>query len=591
MRKKIDAPSAGPRLFLTSANQPTQVAYGLTQADVIDAFITSVLASPVILLAASYYFESSATRGLVARYPRIFGQDNAHVLFFVNEAYPSFTEHGLGKVEKSPRSLRSYTDLGRVRQRGRAMDRLGVVGVRSDIDISDALVAAWLNSCMSSEDGSIRSLVGQRVDSASIDEAVLQCMALADRGSYDFVWNTIAPDVRASRFIAPLSRDLRRKLADLYGGVMSLTLGATETTPATWNEGPGVTRRTIGHLGIFQRLLGHLGISIPRLREEEVSLMRILNLPELELIRGMHSLIIETANEVQEDVLDYWRAVELMERRGLGRRLAPSQVKAALTSSFLALGLSPEEASVRRIVQIEKVMDNRFISHFRSTIEGILSADAGARTNSVGFATQRTAILPKDILVFASADPLSMAGAGAAARLALDREFKRIRRALEDLQDKCRLEVRHEPAFEISDLQSVLLKYNPRFFHFSGHGTSVGQVLLERGDSVDLVRIGPIVRALQLISTNIECVVFNSCFSSSAIRDVGRRIEFAVLMSDAIDDDSALEFSASFYGAVGAGIAVPKAFEIACNALDLGNLPQSDVPRLFRRGKAVKRLP
>jgi hypothetical protein len=64
-----------------------------------------------------------------------------------------------------------------------------------------------------------------------------------------------------------------------------------------------------------------------------------------------------------------------------------------------------------------------------------------------------------------------------------------------------------------------------------------------------------------------------------------------VLMSDAIDDDSALEFSASFYGAVGAGIAVPKAFEIACNALDLGNLPQSDVPRLFRRGKAVKRLP
>ncbi len=510
-------------------------------------------------------------------------------MFFINAEYPSFREHGLGKAEKSPKSFEPFSDIRIVQRRGRMLDRLDIVGTRSDIDVSDALVAAWINSCNSDDPTSVGTLIRRRTDPALADVAVLQCIQVANRGSYDFIWQTIAPEIQEWPLLSPLAADFGRKLADLYAEIMSLTLAAIETTPSIATEGRGVSSRSLGHLGVFYRILGHIGLDIRALRSEEM-LLRVLATPELALIRRLHALTLQAANKVQDDLLDYWRALQLAENRARLRRLTHREMKAALTSSFRALGLYPDESYLKKILQIELALENRFLSHFKSEIERMMfSTDEPYPLLLPSTSPYRKQTVPRDILLFASADP-STTGSSLA-KLALDREFKEIRSALEALYDKCQISIWYEPAFEIRDLQPALLKANPRYFHFSGHGTKHGEILVEGGKTADLVRIGPIARALELIASRIECAVFNACFSETAIAEIGDKINYAVLMSDAVGDEAAIKFAASFYGALGAGLKIPRAFAIACNAIELFGLPQSDVPRLFRRGTRVTKLP
>jgi hypothetical protein len=115
-------------------------------------------------------------------------------------------------------------------------------------------------------------------------------------------------------------------------------------------------------------------------------------------------------------------------------------------------------------------------------------------------------------------------------------------------------------------------------------------VVVEGKLKYDVVSIAPITKMIELVSDKVECVVFNSCYSEAAIGNLGKQIEYAVLMSDAISDDAAIKFASSFYAAVGDGTTIERAFFIARTVLELYKLPDADLPRLYRGGTRVAKL-
>jgi hypothetical protein len=82
-------------------------------------------------------------------------------------------------------------------------------------------------------------------------------------------------------------------------------------------------------------------------------------------------------------------------------------------------------------------------------------------------------------------------------------------------------------------------------------------------------------------------VVLNACYSEGQAQAIAEHTDCVVGMSDAIGDQAAIRFAASFYQALGYGRDVKTAFDLGCNQIDLEHLGDKDVPQLL----ATKRRP
>ncbi len=565
-------------LFFTPGNLPTQIAYRLTQNDVHDAFIVSLLRRNIVLFAASFYFESAYTRLLVDWYPTIWRSQDLRALFFINSEYPSFQEHGLGKIEKSPPSFKPYSNTEFVQRRGLKLDSLGIIGLRRDRSVSGQLVEAWVSSCNSIEKGSIGDIINSKIPEKLSEKARYLLLEVADSNKYDFIWPAISSNILSNNIISPLAFELQNKLADLYSEIMADMIGAIETSPSILQiSNSSVTRRTLGDLGLFAGIIKSLGVNITDLRDES-KLLRVLALPELEFLRRIHDDLVAAALGVSRVVRDEWRAIGLAENTIAGAQLDHRQIREAIRNALFACGISNPGSLLEKILRVENHYEGRFLAVFREKITEIMKDSVFDQNN------QKTGEHYKnyeDILLFISSNPEG--------DLRVDKEYREIDDAIESLKERKCIQL-GKPVFatSVNDVQVRILNTKPTYFHFSGHGDSQGRIVLENGDKGKTVNIRAIVDALVNLS-KAKCVVFNSCFSESAIADVGSKIEYAVLMSDEIEDESAIRFARGFYLALGSGTDVLTAFFAGCNSIDLSGLDDVAVPRLYQHGALVKR--
>ena len=65
----------------------------------------------------------------------------------------------------------------------------------------------------------------------------------------------------------------------------------------------------------------------------------------------------------------------------------------------------------------------------------------------------------------------------------------------------------------------------------------------------------------KLFAAHVRCVVLNACYSEAQARAVAEHIPYVVGMTRALGGDAAITFSTAFYDALGAGEAVPFAYE------------------------------
>jgi hypothetical protein len=181
--------------------------------------------------------------------------------------------------------------------------------------------------------------------------------------------------------------------------------------------------------------------------------------------------------------------------------------------------------------------------------------------------------------------------------LRLDQESKAIQEALRMSKNGERFELEQSWAIGDQELQDGLLRYQPDVVHLSGHGSRGGQIVLE--ESSELRDLGPrtapvptpedlwlrgLVQVFAAARGRIRCVVLNACHSEPTAQALAQVVGCVVGMSKAIEDAAAIRFSWSFYNALGYGMSLKVAFDLAKGQAALGGFQTSDVPRLITAG-------
>lgn len=168
-------------------------------------------------------------------------------------------------------------------------------------------------------------------------------------------------------------------------------------------------------------------------------------------------------------------------------------------------------------------------------------------------------------------------------RLKLGEESQAIDQALHqtEFREKFHLETYH--AVRGGDLQSYLLRYKPDIVHFSSHGSSAGEIILQTGTGdcqpVSVEALSQLFKALR--NDKIRCVVLNACYSERQAQEIAKYVDCVIGMSQAIGDKAAISFAVAFYQALGYGRDVRIAFDLGCAEIKLENLAEKDIPKLL----------
>lgn len=201
----------------------------------------------------------------------------------------------------------------------------------------------------------------------------------------------------------------------------------------------------------------------------------------------------------------------------------------------------------------------------------------GVRAGSQAAAADPAPAAPAKIkILFLAANPRDTT------RLRLGEEVRGIDESLRLAEYRDAFDLEQAHAVRVSDLQGLLLRCEPHIVHFSGHGSSEGEIILEdESGQTQAVPARALSTAFALLKDNIRCVVLNACYSEIQAKAIAESIDCVVGMSTAIGDQAAIEFASAFYQALGYGRSVRTAFDLGCNQIDLASLGEQDTPQLL----------
>jgi hypothetical protein len=183
-------------------------------------------------------------------------------------------------------------------------------------------------------------------------------------------------------------------------------------------------------------------------------------------------------------------------------------------------------------------------------------------------------------ILFLSADPTD------ASRLRLGEEFREIQEKLKlaKCRDRFSLEL---PQLSVrpADISQALLNLQPQIVHFSGHGTPTGALCFENQvGQIQLVQPDALAALFEQFSTEVICVLLNTCYSETQAQAIGEHIKYVIGMNQAIGDKAAIAFAIGFYQALGAGRTIEVAFRLGCAQIGLQGIPDHLTPVFIKEG-------
>ena len=135
---------------------------------------------------------------------------------------------------------------------------------------------------------------------------------------------------------------------------------------------------------------------------------------------------------------------------------------------------------------------------------------------------------------------------------------------------------------KVTELQGHLMRHNPDIVHFSGHGSSSSELILEdRDGNSHPVSVRALASLFSALKDNIRCVVLNACFSEQQAQAIAQHIDCVVGMSKAISDRAAISFAAKFYQALAYTKSVKDAYMLGCVQTDMEGLDEQYTPKLL----------
>ncbi len=165
-------------------------------------------------------------------------------------------------------------------------------------------------------------------------------------------------------------------------------------------------------------------------------------------------------------------------------------------------------------------------------------------------------------------------------RLRLDAQVRDIHEGLKLSKRRDQFMVLDKCAIRLRDIRRAMLEFEPHIVHFCGHGEG-GKLIVENdsGNAI-LVDSKALSGLFKLFSDQIECVLLNAAFSKRQADAIVKHIDYVIGMNGDIQSEVAIEFAVGFYDALGAGKSYDIAFEFACNAIQLFEIPSHHVPFL-----------
>ena len=168
--------------------------------------------------------------------------------------------------------------------------------------------------------------------------------------------------------------------------------------------------------------------------------------------------------------------------------------------------------------------------------------------------------------------------------LKLDEEIRTVSEKIRMSDYRDSLELISAWATRPDDLLQALNQHRPHIVHFSGHGTSEGEiVLVDNNRNPQFVSAATLQRLFSTLKDNIQLVVLNACYSKTQAEAITGVIDCAIGMNKAVGDDAAIVFAASLYRSIGFGRSIREAFDQGTVAVSLHNLSGDDTPQLIAR--------
>lgn len=179
-------------------------------------------------------------------------------------------------------------------------------------------------------------------------------------------------------------------------------------------------------------------------------------------------------------------------------------------------------------------------------------------------------------VLFVAANPRSTS------KLSLDEEMRVITEKIRASEYRNLLELEAAWAARPDDLLQSLNIHKPHIVHFSGHGSPTGEIILVNGSGSSKAVSTKALKALfTTLKDNIQVVLLNACYSRTQAEALVDVIDCVIGMNDAIGDQAALIFAASFYRAIGFGRSLQEAFDQGRTALLLEGIPEDNTPELL----------
>ena len=154
-------------------------------------------------------------------------------------------------------------------------------------------------------------------------------------------------------------------------------------------------------------------------------------------------------------------------------------------------------------------------------------------------------------------------------RLRLDKEYAQISKSLRASAAGHRINALNPGLVSRSALGQEILEHQASIVHFSGHGDETGRLLFEDANGASApASTAALAELFRLLKGTVRCVVLNACFSRAQAEEIRKHVDCVIGMSVEIADQSAIDFAAAFYGALGAGMSMQEAFEFGCQAIE-----------------------
>lgn len=181
-------------------------------------------------------------------------------------------------------------------------------------------------------------------------------------------------------------------------------------------------------------------------------------------------------------------------------------------------------------------------------------------------------------ILFLTADPTDTA------RLRLQEELRDIEDMLQLANQQERFVLKQRLSARPEDISRAIFDFKPHIVHFSGHGTSTGELSFEDlSGKTKPVEPKALAALFELVANQVNCVVLNACYSDIQAKAIVKHIAFVIGMKQAIGDQAAIAFAVGFYKGLGANRSIEDAFKSGCVEIQLQGIPEELTPVLHKK--------